>query len=52
MNADGEETRMFYVFHSGTISNQDEDITLIDGKAFAEMVFEAGLVSWLTLRVA
>lgn len=44
--------RMFYAYHKGTVSTDDEDITVLDGLKLAEMAVDAGLVSWLIEKVA
>jgi hypothetical protein len=48
----GVYDRMFYVFHSGTVEAEDERVTLIGPSKLAEMVVEAGLVSWLIRKVS
>jgi hypothetical protein len=44
--------RMFYVYHSGDAKTDDERVTVIGPDKLAEMVVDAGLVSWLLLKVA
>jgi len=46
-------SRMFFVYHSGSVSCPDLDAVTIHGPTeVAEMVIEAGLVSWLMARVS
>lgn len=46
--------RMFYVFHThrGSITTDDERVTLIGASKLAEMVLDAGLVNWLIRKVS
>ena len=44
--------RMFYVFHSGSASTEDDRVTVVDPKKLAEMVIEAGLVNWLIRKAS
>ena len=44
--------RMFYVYHSGDISTDDERVILIGPAKLAEMVMEAGLVNWVLRKVS
>ncbi|WP_152180827.1 hypothetical protein [Xanthomonas sp. LMG 12459] len=44
---DGVFSRMFYVFHSGTIINDDPAITVIDAVKLARMTLDAGLTDWV-----
>jgi Restriction endonuclease len=41
--------RMFYVYHSGTVTNadSDSDVTLIGPERLSTMIIQAGLISWL-----
>ncbi len=48
----GPYDRMFYVFHSGEVEIDDDRVTLIGPDKLAEMVVEAGLVSWLIRKVS
>lgn len=48
----GPYERMFYVFHSGEAETDDERVTLIGPEKLAEMVVDAGLVSWLIRKVS
>jgi hypothetical protein len=43
--------RMFYVYHTGTITSADPAITLIGPQELSHMVLDAGLASWLLRRV-
>jgi hypothetical protein len=43
---------MFYVYHSGEVETDDERFFLIGNEKFAEMVIDAGLVSWLIRKVS
>ena len=38
---------MFYVFHTGSITSDDETITLIDASKLARMTLDAGLTDWV-----
>ncbi len=45
--------RMFYVYHSGHVPDEIRDgVTVIGPDKLAEMVFNAGLVSWLLRKVS
>ena len=44
--------RMFFVFHSGNAKTDDERITVIGPEKLAEMVVDAGLVTWLVQKVS
>lgn len=44
--------RMFYVFHSGKAVTDDNRVTVIGPESFAELVMDAGLVSWLVRKVS
>lgn len=44
---DGVFSRMFYVFHTGTVTNEDSAITLIDATKLARMTLDAGLTDWV-----
>ncbi len=48
----GPYERMFYVFHSGEADTDDDRVTLIGPEKLAEMVVDAGLVSWLIRKVS
>lgn len=48
----GEDVRMFYIFHSGEASTDDERVMLIDGEKLAGLVVNAGLVDWLIQKVS
>jgi hypothetical protein len=43
--------RMFYVFHSGEAKTDDPRVTVIGPEKLAELVMDAGLVSWLIQKV-
>lgn len=49
---DGPYDRMFYVYHTGKAETKDERVTVIHPERLAEMVFDAGLVSWLIRKVS
>lgn len=49
---DGPYARMFYVFHSGKAETDDPRVTVIGPEQLAELVFDAGLVSWLIRKVS
>jgi hypothetical protein len=44
--------RMFFVYHSGKAETDDERVIVIGPEKPAEMVVDAGLVTWLTRKVA
>lgn len=48
----GPYDRMFYVFHSGKAETDDPRVTVIGPEELAELVIEAGLVSWLIRKVS
>ena len=48
----GPYDRMFYVFHTGTASTDDERVTVMGPDRLAELVVEAGLVDWLLRKVS
>ena len=48
---DGPYDRMFYVFHSGEAATDDPRVTVVGPEQLAELVVDAGLVSWLIQRV-
>jgi hypothetical protein len=43
---------MFFVYHSGDAITSDKRVTLIGPERLAEMVVDAGLVSWLIRKVS
>ena len=47
-----EDHRMFYVFHSGEAVTDDRRVTVIGPEQLADLVMEAGLVSWLIRKVS
>lgn len=48
----GPYDRMFYVFHTGEAETDDPRVTIIGPEALADLVMEAGLVSWLIRKVS
>ena len=44
--------RMFFVFHTGEAESNDERVRIIGPDRLADMVLEAGLVTWLFGKVA
>lgn len=44
---DGVFSRMFYAFHTGTISSDDAAITVLDPAKLARMSLDAGLTDWI-----
>jgi hypothetical protein len=48
----GEFHTMFYVFHSGEAVTDDERVKVIGPEKLAELVFDAGLTSWLIDKVS
>ena len=49
---DGLYRRMFFVFHSGEVTTDDERVSVIGPEKLAELVVDAGLVSWLIRKVS
>ncbi len=49
---DGPYDRMFYVFHSGKADTDDPRVTVIGPEQLADLVMDAGLVSWLIRKVS
>ena len=49
---EGPYDRMFYVFHSGKANTDDPRVTVIGPEQLAELVMDAGLVSWLIRKVS
>jgi len=52
LEADGPYARMFYVFHSGAAETTDERVTVIGPEKLAELVIDAGLMTWLIRKVS
>jgi hypothetical protein len=48
----GPYDRMFYVFHSGEADTDDERVTVVGPDKLAELVLDAGLVTWLIRKVS
>jgi hypothetical protein len=48
----GPYDRMFYVFHSGKATTDDERVTVVGPEKLAELVLDAGLVNWLIRKVS
>jgi rhamnogalacturonyl hydrolase YesR len=48
----GEFYKMFYVYHSGEAVTDDERVKVIGPEKLAELVFDAGLTSWLIDKVS
>ena len=48
----GPFDRMFFVYHTGAISTDDDRIVVIGADKLSEMVVEAGLTSWLIRKVS
>jgi hypothetical protein len=44
--------RMFYVFHSGDATTDDERVIVMGPERIAELVLDAGLVNWLIDKVS
>ena len=40
---------MFYVYHSGEATTDDERVSVIGPEALAELVMDAGLTGWFAL---
>ncbi len=49
---DGPYDRMFYVYHSGNADTDDARVTVIGPEQLADLVMDAGLVSWLIRKVS
>jgi len=47
-----DDVRMFYIYHSGKVSTDDERVMLIDAEKLAGLVVNAGLVDWLIQKVS
>lgn len=48
----GPYERMFFVYHTGDVQTDDDRVTLIGPERLAEMVLEAGLVTWLIRKAS
>jgi hypothetical protein len=46
------DTKMFYVFHSGSPETDDDRVTMIGPDRLAELVVDAGLTQWLIRKVS
>lgn len=44
--------RMFFVFHTGTVRADLDDVTILGAENLATLVMDAGLVSWLIRKVS
>lgn len=44
---DGVFNRMFYVYHTGAVTTDDEAITVIEATRLARMTLDAGLTDWV-----
>ncbi|WP_148650150.1 restriction endonuclease [Lysobacter capsici] len=44
---DGVFSRMFYVYHTGAVTTDDEAITVIEATRLARMTLDAGLTDWV-----
>lgn len=44
---DGVFNRMFYVYHTGAVTTDDEAITVIEAPRLARMTLDAGLTDWV-----
>jgi hypothetical protein len=49
---EGTYDKMFYVFHSGEADTKDKRVTVIGPEHLADLVMNAGLVSWLISKVS
>jgi hypothetical protein len=49
---EGPYDRMFYVYHSGKAETDDPRVTVIGPEQLADLVLDAGLVSWLIRKVS
>ncbi len=47
-----DETRMFYVYHSGEAKTDDDRVTLIGPQKLADLVVNAGLINWLISKAS
>ena len=48
----GHYDKMFFVFHSGEADTDDDRVTVVGPEKLAEMVMDAGLVTWLIRKVS
>ena len=48
----GKFDKMFYVYHTGDAVTDDKRVLVIGSKKLAELVFDAGLTSWLIDKVS
>jgi len=48
----GPYERMFYVYHSGHASADDDRVTVVGPEKLAELVLDAGLANWLVRKVS
>ncbi|UHQ23067.1 hypothetical protein LVB77_20875 [Lysobacter sp. 5GHs7-4] len=44
---DGVFNRMFYAYHTGAVTTDDEAITVIEASRLARMTLDAGLTDWV-----
>jgi hypothetical protein len=49
---EGPYDRMFYVYHCGIAETDDPRVTVIASEHLADLVLDAGLVSWLIRKVS
>ena len=47
-----QDAWMFFVYHTGKVKTDDPRVRLVGPRAFAEMVLNAGLTSWLIKKTA
>lgn len=43
---------MFFVYHSGQVASDEERVIVIGPEKLAELVVDAGLVTWLIRKVS
>jgi len=48
----GPFAKMFFVFHSGEAETDDDRVIVLGPDKLAELVLDAGLVSWLVRKVS
>jgi hypothetical protein len=44
---DGLFDRMFYVFHTGKVTSEDQSVTVIDAQKLARLTLDAGMTDWV-----
>jgi hypothetical protein len=52
LNELGPYDRMFYVYHSGEATTDDDRVIVVNPEKLAELVLDAGLANWLIRKVS